>query len=245
MLFPLVSPRVRLVSIVVGSAAAAMCAGVVVGSLATRTPVDPCAMPGGIDVASLPDHDRSFALRHALACSDYEHDRITLDAFHAQVTALDRLPVAPAAPVAPTMVWASSVRAMSTQYTATQWSAARALGAPDVYPAGGDNANAWASTEADAAGEFLELGFESTSAHAVDIYETYNPGAVVEVDVITADGKHHPVYQGVAAQAAQPSVKRHIEFQRIDHIVGVRVVLRSELVPGWNEIDAIGLETAL
>jgi hypothetical protein len=234
--------RPQLLSIVVGASVASMCGGVVLGAFAMTRPTDPCAV-SGIDTRALSDHDRSTALHHALACSDYEHGRISLDDFHAQTREVRPVAIATPAPVQ--MQWASTVRAMSTQYSPTQWSAKRALGAPDVYPVGGDNGNAWASTDADAASEFLEVGFaQPTRANGVDIYETYNPGAVTIVDVITADGSHHVVYQGVAAAMEQSSYRRQIQFEPIDDIVAVRVTLDSAAVPGWNEIDAIGLVPA-
>ncbi|HEV7557904.1 MAG TPA: hypothetical protein VGO00_20700, partial [Kofleriaceae bacterium] len=149
--------RPHLLSIVVGASVASMCGGVVLGAFAMTRPTDPCAVPG-IDTRSLSDHDRSIALHHALACSDYEHGRSSLDDFHAQTREAPR-PIAVAMSNPLPIQWASAVRAMSTQYSATQWSAQRALGAPDVFPAGGDNGNAWATTDADAANEFLEVGF--------------------------------------------------------------------------------------
>ena len=237
--------RPHLLSIVVGASVASMCGGVVLGAFAMTRPTDPCAV-SGIDASSLSDHDRSVALHHALACSDYEHGRISLDDFHAQTrepapTAVTRPAMSTPLPV----VWASLVRSMSTQYSAAQWSAQRVLGPPDVYPGGGDNGNAWASVEADAASEFLEVGFaRPTRAGGVDIYETYNPGAVTVVEVITVNNAHHVVYQGAAAPMGEAAFRRHIDFQPIDDVVAVRVTLDSAAVPGWNEIDAIGLVQA-
>ena len=231
--------RPHVLSIVVGASVASMCGGVVLGAFAMTRPTDPCAV-SGVDTKSLSDRDRSIALHHALACTDYEHGRISLDEFHTQTTEPRHVAVAMSNPLP--IQWATTVRTMSTQYSPTQWSAMRVLGAPDVYPGSGDNVNAWASTDADAASEFLEVGFaRATRASAVDVYETYNPGAVTVVEVITADNAHHVVYQGVAAPMGQASYRRHIEFEAIDDIIAVRVTLDSAAVPGWNEIDAIGL----
>ena len=219
-----------------------MATGAMVGSLAATAPADRCALPAGFDLASASSHARDQALAHALACSDYEHDRITLTAYRERLAELDHAK-APVVPQEPTMVWARNVRAMSSQYTETSWSAAQALGAPDVFPSASDNAKAWASRDADAAGEYLELGFPATDATAVDIYETLNAGAIARVEVVTADGAYHAVYQGTPAAMPQAN-RRHVDFDRIDHVVGVRVTLDSAAVPGWNEIDAIGLEVA-
>jgi hypothetical protein len=136
------------------------------------------------------------------------------------------------------------VRSVSSQYSDASWSAAHVLGPPDVFPANGDQPNAWASREADAGVEYIEVGFaEARRVSGVDLYETYNPGAVTRVEVITADGQSRPVYEGSAAPLAQPAIRRHLAFACTDSpIVAVRVTLDSKAVPGWNEIDAIGAE---
>jgi len=213
--------RPHVLSIVVGASVASMCGGVVLGAFAMTRPTDPCAV-SGVDTKSLSDRDRSIALHHALACTDYEHGRISLDEFHTQTTEPRHVAVAMSNPLP--IQWATTVRTMSTQYSPTQWSAMRVLGAPDVYPGSGDNVNAWASTDADA------LTLSPLPGYTVTV-----------VEVITADNAHHVVYQGVAAPMGQASYRRHIEFEAIDDIIAVRVTLDSAAVPGWNEIDAIGL----
>jgi len=225
------------------AAGLAITAAIVRGGPATAAappPVDPCALPGGIDFASLSDRDRTYAARHAIACSDFEHGRIDRAALAAQLKALDAAPPAPLVPVAP--IWASSVRGFSSQYTDSSWAATRVLGPPDVYPAGGDNANAWASLDADAPTEYIEVGFATPRRlSAVDIFETDAPGAVSHVEVITADGKRKTIYDGVARPMNVPSFDRKLDFACTDQpVIGVKVTLASAAVPGWNEIDAIG-----
>ena len=206
-------------------------------------PIDPCALPAGVDVSALPDRDRSFLARHATACSDYEHGRINLAEYKLTLKALDLAALAPPAPVTPPApIWATTVRGFSTQYTDTSWSAQRALGAPDVYPASGDNANAWASRDADAPVEWLEVGFDTPRRlRGVDIFETYNPGAVDHVELVTADGVRRTIYSGAAKPMGVPTFDRALTFACTDQpVVSVRVTLASAAVPGWNEIDAIG-----
>jgi len=203
-------------------------------------PVDPCALPAGIDLASMNDRDRSFVARHAIACSDYEHGRTNLAEYKLALKAIDLAALAPPAPVSP--IWATTVRGFSSEYTNTSWAAQRALGAPDVYPAGGDNANAWASRDADAESEFLEVGFDTPHRlRGLDLFETYNPGAVSHVEIITADGAHRTIYDGAPHAMNVPSYQRSIAFACTDQkVVAVRVTLASGAVPGWNEIDAVG-----
>jgi hypothetical protein len=134
------------------------------------------------------------------------------------------------------------VRAVSSQYGTTSYSASRVLGPPDVFPGSGDNGNAWCPQSADSQGEFIEVAYDPPRRmKAVEIYETYSPGAVSSVEVITADGEHRFVYQGKAVAAQVPALKRRVDFACTDsEVVGVRVTLDSAAVPGWNELDAIG-----
>ncbi|HUQ03288.1 MAG TPA: hypothetical protein VM261_12385 [Kofleriaceae bacterium] len=151
------------------------------------------------------------------------------------------LPPPPPPPVA--MIWSSKVRAVSSQWGADDWSAKRALGAPDVYPASGDQVNAWASEGADDRAEFLELGFERAArVSAVEIYETYNPGAVTQIELIGASGARTVVHR---ARAEQLGSAAHLTRTDVgctsEPIVAVRVTIDSRAVEGWNEIDAVGV----
>lgn len=224
--------------------------GMLVGAGA-RAPVaaaasDPCALPAGIAFDALGPRDRTLVTRRALACADLAHGRIDGAAYRAAIAALDaaadRVPAPPPPPAA--MVWAASVRDVSSQYSAGNWSAARALGAPDVYPAGGDQVNAWASLGADDRIEHLELGLERpTRLQAVEIFETFNPGAVSQVELIGQSGARTVVHRGAAAAPGTPSHRRRLDFAcTAEPIVAVRVTIDSPRVAGWNEIDAVGGE---
>lgn len=224
---------VSLVGVSLGSAALA---------LRSRAP-DPCAI--AMDPASLGTRDRALVARRMLACSDLAHERITPSEYRIQIAAIDDVWTEPDPVVAtpPATQWASSVRAMSTQYTAESWSANRVLGAPDVFPAHGDNVNAWASLGADDRDELLEVGFaQPMHASAVEIYETFNPGAVRSITLVTTSGEHiaayraNPMSTGVTANRLRASVQCTAE-----PIAAVRVEIGSTQVAGWNEIDAIGL----
>jgi hypothetical protein len=140
-----------------------------------------------------------------------------------------------------TMQWAGVVRGYSSQYAGASWSAAQALGAPDTYPSAGDARTAWASMDKDADTEWIEVGFdEPERARAIAIYETFNPGAVTLVELVTASGRR-TVYRGTAAPVAARSRIQTIDFPcTAEPVLGVRITLGSKAVPGWNEIDAIG-----
>jgi hypothetical protein len=163
-LAPLPAPVSRGIPVVFALSAAAACfaGGLAVAVSAADHPapapvaIDPCALPAGLELGALPDRDRTYVARHLMACNDFEHQRISGADYKRALEAIEAATQAPAVPAAPPApIWASTVREVSSQYTATSWAATRALGAPDVYPAGGDNANAWASRDADAPAELL------------------------------------------------------------------------------------------
>ena len=243
---PLPPPPPRAATAALALAATATCfaAGLGVAAALVHQPAaataDACALPAGIDLAAMSGHDRSVAVRHAILCTDLEHHRIAPADFRARLLAT--LDAAPPPEPLPAIVWASSVRDASSQYSPNQWSAARALGAPDVYPSSGDNVGAWAPLAADAAVEHLEVGFEQARRlRGLEIYETLNPGAISQVELIGADGTRRTVYAGDAHAMGVPAFKRRIDFACTgEPVVGVRVTLASGAVPGWNEIDAIG-----
>jgi hypothetical protein len=229
----------------VAGAGVLLAAGLLAGrAMRAEERIDRCALPAGFSIDALGPEARVFATRRAMACADLEHGRTDRAAYREAIGALDErldaVPVVP--PTPPAMVWGASVRAMSTQYAIDNWSAAQALGAPDVWPANGDQVKAWASTGADDRVEFLEVGLARPVAlSAVEVYETFNPGAVSEIELIAASGKRIVVHRAAAAAAGEAAVRKRVDFAcTAEPIVAVRVTIDSPRVAGWNEIDAIG-----
>ncbi len=145
----------------------------------------------------------------------------------------------------PIRQYASQVIAFSSQYTASNWSANRALGKENVYPKYGDNSNAWASLTQNGQREFLVLGFATPqTAKTIEIYETFNPGAIDTVYLRNADnGSWIKVY-------SKPAITDLPEQSRIFSIFleeptfytdAVRLAINSPEVEGWNEIDALAI----
>ncbi len=140
--------------------------------------------------------------------------------------------------------FASSVIAFSSQYSADEWSAARALGAPDLFPTYMHDRRAWASLTPDAPREFIALGFTGAlPANYIDIFETYNPGAIDTVYVRNALTNNYViVYTATAGPKGDTARMLHITFPATLYPVnGVRIAMNSAAVPGWSEIDAVRL----
>ncbi|MCX7045490.1 MAG: DUF4190 domain-containing protein [Candidatus Sumerlaeota bacterium] len=117
----------------------------------------------------------------------------------------------------------------------------QATGAPDTLE-DRDMSTAWASLEADAGEEWLELDYNpQMCATMVRIHETYNPGAVTGIILKNAIGGE------IIKITAKDTTKNAPAFFEItfpltiESVKTVRVLLDTSKVPGWNEIDAVEL----
>jgi hypothetical protein len=206
-------------------------AGIATGSLLARrsAAVDPCALPGGVTLDGLDPYARQAAVRHAMACVDLRYGRITVAEYRSLLRTLEQ-PVH--APLRPATQWAARVRAFSSQYSESQWSAQQVLGPPDVHTTNTDSPQAWASLGADDRREWLEVAFADPQPIAgVTIVETFNPGAV---DRVTLTGVSGRIVEVPVAQLARFACTS-------ESISSVRIELDSPHHAGWNEIDAIGV----
>jgi len=239
-------------ALMVGAAAVLLGAGFAMGASAgpgvievpaPPTISEPCTIPTGMALETLAAQDRVQVMRRVFACKDRHYGWITAEQYMKTIAAIDEAWNRPAAEPVIAMtepVWASSVRGFSSQYSADAWSAKRALGTPDVFPGNGDNENAWASESADDRAEWLELGFaQPQRISGVEIYETFNPGAVGRVELITTAGRRIEV---AVARQQGASVRSSAQVAcTTEPIAAVRVHVDSKSVEGWNEIDAVGV----
>lgn len=139
--------------------------------------------------------------------------------------------------------WAASARA-SSEYRTTDYSAARAAGAPDV-PRAGDHRNAWAPKTDDAGSEWIELTYaQPTKASGVRVVQSFNPGAIAKVEVIATDGSASLVWTGPDATvyAANTVGVLEITFPApAQPIARVKLTLDTARIRGSNAIDAVAL----
>lgn len=233
--------------VLIASAAAVLLGSGIVASTLLSSSVqppahDPCGVPAGVALDTLDPHARTLTARRLLVCNDLRFGRITPAQYAASVASIDARWAVPAPVPPPSIVWASKVLGFSTEYSSSSWSASQVLGAPNVFPGTGDHVHAWASRGADDRAEWLEVGFEvPRSVSGVEIYETFNAGAVDRVELVTASGRRITAYAG-SAQARAGSFKRQLQIAcTSEPIAAVRVSLASQVVAGWNEIDAIGV----
>lgn len=125
---------------------------------------------------------------------------------------------------------------------APAWAVTQATGAPNTFVYGDKN-TAWASKTPDGQGEWLILTYETpVDVNAVMIHETYNPGAVARVDAILPDNEVIVLWSG-EPEAVKTNTPRlfFCKPKKSVKAAKIRVTIASDVVAGWNEIDAVGI----
>ena len=121
------------------------------------------------------------------------------------------------------------------------WATIQMTGAPDT-PLGGDMQTAWASKAGDMGEVWVELDF----AHAVTpddvrVHETYNPGAIVAVMAKSPTGAWKTIWRGSAPLQQAPAWFEPPVDAVAFRTRTIKLVLDTNRVAGWNEIDAVEL----
>ncbi len=123
-----------------------------------------------------------------------------------------------------------------------RWSVQQIVGAPDL-PVGADLATAWASKKPDMGKVWVELTFRSAVELAeLRVHETFNAGAIIEISAHDEDRNEWVILwtgNGAAAQTprwfAPPLSSTDFKTRK------VKLVLDTDAVKGWNEIDSAEL----
>lgn len=123
------------------------------------------------------------------------------------------------------------------------WGPEQATGKPDTWPRSGDIQSAWASKTPDGQPEWLELGYgQPIRPTAVIVYETLNPGAVNRITAVEKDGKETELWTGTdPTPVGKDKGVSVIPIHPDSEIQRIKIYIDSQKVPGWNEIDAVGL----
>jgi hypothetical protein len=141
----------------------------------------------------------------------------------------------------PISQWATGATA-SSEYGDDNWSALQVIGKPDT-PMCGDYVTAWASGTSTGK-DWLEVTFDiAVDPTEINIYETYNPSAVIKVEVRDESGEYQTTWEG------DPELTDECPFiNNFTNPTGVgvktktiRITIDQSVNPGWNEIDAVEL----
>jgi hypothetical protein len=139
--------------------------------------------------------------------------------------------------------WAILATASSTYNDAqgqAPWSANQATGAPNVDKYA-DDGKAWTSKTPDAGIEWLDLKYpKPVHANEVRVRESCGSGAVIKIELFDEGGLAHTVWAG-----NDPTTELNylmVKFPKTAYKADrVKITLATNVIPGWNEIDAVQL----
>ncbi len=128
--------------------------------------------------------------------------------------------------------------------TKRDWGPEQAAGKPDT-PEVGDYASAWGSRTPDGQDEWIQLVYkEAIVPTSIRVYESYNPGAIYKVSVFNSSGVEKVVWQDEACSISEKMRISEIPCNVDFKTNRVKVYLKSAAIPGWNQIDAVGMTNA-
>ena len=134
--------------------------------------------------------------------------------------------------------WASTVAGFSSEWSATEYSAAEATGAPEILGVCGDAVTNWSPLTSDDIPEWIELGFATpVGAKAIEIHEKIMAPFVVRVEVRETTGVMHTIWSGDDTTACGDVFR--ISLPETPYPVN-GVLVRTQ-APNWEEIDAVEL----
>jgi hypothetical protein len=139
--------------------------------------------------------------------------------------------------------WAIQAAASSTYNDAqgtALFAANQVTGAPNVDKYG-DNGSAWAPKTPDAGIEWLDLRYpKPVHATAVRVRESFGSGAVIKVELFDEQSVAHLSWAG-----NDPTAELNyliVKFPKTPFKTArIKLTLATNVVPGWNEIDAVQL----
>ncbi len=122
------------------------------------------------------------------------------------------------------------------------WGVEQLIGEPDTGSYS-DNTTAWASQTMDGQAEWIIVDFaEAVTPASIEVYETFNPGALTKVSIFDPLGREVVVWKGKdPTQPPAPGGVSKLPVSTIWQTRQVKIYLDSPATPGWNEIDTVGL----
>ncbi len=130
----------------------------------------------------------------------------------------------------------------SSEYGSDDWTAQQATGQPNTSECN-DLGTAWASRTRSNI-DLLDVYYETpVHATAINIYQSYNPDQVVQVDMIDLSGEIIPAYtQEPSGITDECPYVLTIDVDQTDFLVqGVRITVDQSFLKSRNEIDAVEL----
>lgn len=141
--------------------------------------------------------------------------------------------------------WAVSATA-TTSYgpsPETGWSAKQATGAPDVTPdTCGDIGEAWASAQRNTVDTLTLTYAKAVVPTGINVWETFNPGAIVKVTVSDGGAQSKVVYESTPKKVTECPRVLKIPVTGVSFAVNtVAITVDQTQEQDWAEIDAVEL----
>ena len=138
--------------------------------------------------------------------------------------------------------WASEVLEASSEFSSPEFSAEQALGKPNVSKGGVENPNAWMPSRPDKF-EYIKVGFEKPfRIRQIAIAETFHPGAIYQVFIYDRAGTEFLINTFEPAPLDIDSRMQYIFMDLTEFdVAAVKITLQCKAVPGFSQIDAIGI----
>ncbi|HSZ72406.1 MAG TPA: OmpA family protein [Cytophagaceae bacterium] len=147
-------------------------------------------------------------------------------------------------------MWSSKVIETNDYYRGQYYSTKEILGAPQAIPEPyKETYEGWIIGYGDSGIEredtvYIVVGFvEPMLATQVVVYESLNPGAIMEVFAIDEKDKEISIYKADPDSLSQPYRQLSIPVSAKRKINAVKVVAVPSSVPGWNYINGIAIST--
>jgi outer membrane protein OmpA-like peptidoglycan-associated protein len=144
--------------------------------------------------------------------------------------------------------WASKILGFSSERVGInagpEFRAGQALGKPTkISPTGEECKCAWSPASADAPGdEWIHVGFEKPQKiNRVIVAENFNAGAITKIIAFDVEGKEYVVFETQPASSKENGRLLNAVYASSFDVVSVKVILISNKVLGYNQIDAIGI----
>jgi len=138
--------------------------------------------------------------------------------------------------------WASSLKYQYNQYQENLYSGHQVLGAPDAFPPGQMNTNAF-RLKSEAEFGTLQVGFNHPQpVNQVVIIESNDPGRIIQVKLIDEFGYNYIIYQQEPAKERANFRSMVLSIPQTDYNVKfIELKINSIAAPGYCQIDAVGI----
>jgi hypothetical protein len=136
--------------------------------------------------------------------------------------------------------WA--VAATATSEFSEAWAAETATGLPDIEEgACGDIPGAWASADSTGVDTLTLTYAVPVVPTEINVVETFNPGQIVRITVVTVTGEEAVVYEAEPAIVEDCPRTFNVPVTGVTEPVNQVLITVDQTGRNWNEIDAVQL----